>query len=265
MASIDLIDAHVFYPVFSTAQQMSLLANVTRRTTFGRVARDSGGLTVVHSLRGVSLSLRDGDRLGLVGPNGAGKTTLLRTLAGIIYPQQGVRRAEGRITCLLSLGAGMDPDRTGLANIEFLARGFGLSKARMASLVEDLVAFTELGDFLELPVRTYSAGMQVRLAFGLATALAEDIVLADEAMGAGDAHFMAKAAARARSLARRTPIFVFASHSQDIMRAFCDEAVWVEGGKILARGPVDEIWDRYMSNTDAAKSASLATTQDALV
>jgi ABC-type polysaccharide/polyol phosphate transport system ATPase subunit len=242
-----LRDVHVKYPVFHTNRSMSLFSHVAKAATFGVLSGNSDRHDIyhVHALRGVTLDLREGDRVGLIGRNGAGKSTLLKTAAGINWPHAGDRDALGRISCMLNLHAGLDLDRSGYENIEFLGRLFGLPTSERARLRAEMEDFTQLGDYLDLPTRTYSAGMMLRLAFGLATALPGDILLIDEAIGAGDTFFMERAAERARAISQTAKIILMASHSEATLADFCTHAVWVEQGRIVDYGLLHPLWDRY--------------------
>lgn len=246
MTHISLQNVHVRYPIFHEGRAQSILTQVARTASFGVLGRRDGrDLSFVHALRGVSLSLREGDRVGLIGRNGAGKSTLLKTLAGINWPHGGARVVDGRISTVLSLGAGLDMDKSGFANIEFLGRLFGMDAQRRAALTNDLIEFTQLGEYLTLPVRTYSSGMLVRLAFGLLTSLPGDILMIDEVIGAGDAFFIERASQRAREMARTAKILVLASHSEEVLQEFCTHVIWLDHGLIVDYGDVHGVNARY--------------------
>jgi ABC-type polysaccharide/polyol phosphate transport system ATPase subunit len=196
-------------------------------------------------LDGVTIHLKPGDRVGLIGRNGAGKSTLLRVIAGLTWPSSGKCTVEGVTQPLLSLGAGLNLDKSGLANILFFGKLMGLNRQNRQSLLEDVAEFAELGDFISLPVRSYSAGMSLRLAFGLATAFPNDILLIDEVIGAGDAFFVERARQRLGSLSENSKILVVASHSDAAIREFCNVAVWLDKGQIVDFGDPDEVLARY--------------------
>jgi len=247
MTYLRLTDIHLNYPIFNSGRAHSLFRRVARQASGGLLGRDDNNdITIVHALRGVSLNLQEGDRLGLVGRNGAGKSTLLRVMAGIHWPQSGTRDVHGRISCLLSATAGIDIDRTGLANVDFIARLFNFDRVERNALMNDVEEFTELGDYLRLPVRTYSAGMMVRLSFALATALPGDIFVIDEIIGAGDAFFMDRARQRAEKLYAKAKIMVLASHSETVLNDFCNKAIWLEQGLVVDYGPTHEVVERYL-------------------
>ena len=177
-------------------------------------------LRVVHALKNISFELQDGDRIGLVGRNGAGKSTLLKTIGRFILPDTGILNVQGNVTSLFSINGGMDIERTGYDNAYLMGRLLGMRRAddEPAKTVKDIEEFSELGDFLTMPVRSYSDGMKVRLGFSIVTCLNPDILILDEAIGAGDAHFIEKATKRAQELYARANVIVMASHDQDIIR-----------------------------------------------
>jgi ABC-2 type transport system ATP-binding protein/lipopolysaccharide transport system ATP-binding protein len=184
----------------------------------------------VRAIDGLNLEINDGDRVGLVGHNGSGKTTLLRVLAGIYKPNGGAIAIEGQVGALLDSTAGMDPESTGIENIYLRGYMMGMGRREIASKLDDIAEFSELGDFLELPMRTYSTGMSARLAFAVSTAAHNDILLIDEGIGAGDAAFQKKAQQRIENLFDRTPIVILASHSETLISEFCNRRVEMEHG-----------------------------------
>jgi lipopolysaccharide transport system ATP-binding protein len=231
-------------------------ARSLKKTVFaaaaGRLGEDGNHRTVVQALRDINFSLRSGDRLGLVGTNGAGKTTLLRTLAGIYEPVAGRVSVDGSLNALLDTQLGMNPELTGRENI--LLRGLynGLSRSRIRQLEEDVAAFAELGEFLELPVRFYSSGMVIRLGFALATAINPQVLLMDEWFMAGDARFLSKAMARLENVVQGAEILVLSSHQNQAIRQWCTRAIWLDHGRVKADGNVDEVMDAYMERQEAA-------------
>jgi lipopolysaccharide transport system ATP-binding protein len=197
------------------------------------------------------LRLGSGDRLGLVGTNGAGKTTLLRVLAGIYEPVLGRLRVQGSLNALLDPNLGMNMELTGRENI--LLRGLynGLPRSALPRLEEDVAEFAQLADFIDLPVRIYSAGMVVRLGFALATAIKPQILLMDEWFLAGDAVFLDKARHRLEEMVRGAEILVLSSHQADIVRTWCSRVLWLDQGKVVADGPADTVLDRYLDSVPA--------------
>jgi lipopolysaccharide transport system ATP-binding protein len=187
---------------------------------------------VVEALRDVSLNISAGDRVGLVGHNGAGKTTLLRLLAGIYEPMVGVMRSSGRVTSLLDVTLGLDYEATGYDNILLRGLIMGESKARMRQLIPSIAEFSELGDYLNMPVRTYSSGMVLRLAFSIVTSIEADVLLMDEWLSVGDAGFVAKAEERMQSFVGNASVLVLASHNPNIIKVLCNMTVELEHGTV---------------------------------
>tara|TARA_Y100001934_G_scaffold273498_1_gene363920 strand:+ start:693 stop:1427 length:735 start_codon:yes stop_codon:yes gene_type:complete len=210
----------------------------------GRIKRENDK-RVIRALDTVSLNFQDGDRVGLVGNNGAGKSSLLRVLAGIYQPTSGTREASGDITTMFSGSLGVNVDATGYENINLVATLLGFSKRQIENMVPEIAAFSELDEFLELPVRTYSSGMRVRLGFSIATFLRPEILLIDEVIGAGDQRFLEKSRVRLESMIDTTRIVVVASHSATVVRRFCTKGVWMDLGRVRMEGDIDEVFDAY--------------------
>lgn len=233
----------VSFPLYhGESRNLKKLAFAKAASRFGRVSEHR---LVVRALEDISLSLRARDRLGLVGANGAGKTTLLRVLAGIYEPIAGRLCIEGEVTALLDPGQGLNMDLTGRENIRLRALFNGCGEAQISSLQKDVADFTRLGPFLDLPVRSYSAGMIVRLGFALATAVRPRILLMDEWFLAGDAAFMEQARDRLETVVHGADILVLSSHNLDIMRRWCNRIIWMEGGRVKACGTPDQIIPAY--------------------
>lgn len=239
MASISLQEVSVRFPIYDGVSR-SLKNRIVTASTGGRISAISGQPTVVNALDSVSFTIEHGDRVALVGHNGAGKTTLLRVLAGIYIPIHGRVRRNGKVAPLFDTGFGMDPDATGYENIRLRALYLGMSKAQLAERIDEIADFAELGSFLGMPLRTYSAGMQTRLAFAVSTSIDPEILLLDEQIGAGDAAFMVKASERLERLVQRSGILVLASHSHDAVLRFCTKVILLEHGRVKFYGPVDE-------------------------
>jgi lipopolysaccharide transport system ATP-binding protein len=230
-----------------------------KRTVFaaasGRLHTDSRHRVVVSALREVSFSLRSGDRLGLIGSNGAGKTTLLRTLAGIYEPVAGRVEVEGRVGALLDPNLGMNPELTGRENIALRGLYNGLEQDAIAALEQDVQGFAELGEFLDLPMRFYSAGMIVRLGFALATAIRPEVLLMDEWFLAGDAAFMDKATARLETMVREAEILVLSSHSAPVILNWSTRVIRIDQGRIVDDGKPAEVVERYLGETGTPAAA----------
>jgi ABC-type polysaccharide/polyol phosphate transport system ATPase subunit len=244
MITLRLSDVSVAFPIFDSSDQQ-LKLRLIAAATGGLIGRNAAHHVYVQALNNVSLTLDHGDRVGLVGHNGSGKSTLLRVMAGIYEPTSGTLHKRGRVAAILGLGHGMDPDSTGRENILLSGLYCGLSKAQIRTQIEEVVDFTELGSFIDLPLRTYSAGMVARLAFAVATLMEPEILLLDESIGAGDASFMEKANRRVEALVGRAGILVLASHSEDLLRRWCSKGVLLEKGQIVASASIDKVLDQY--------------------
>jgi ABC-2 type transport system ATP-binding protein len=242
LVSITATDACVDFPIFD-ARSRSL-----KKTVIGVVG---GNITtetkvpVIEALRDISLTLRHGDRIGLVGHNGAGKSTLLRLLSGIYEPTRGTAEIHGRVAPVFDLGVGMDPEISGLENIIVRGLFLGMTRKQMDARIDDIAAFTELGDFLEMPLRTYSTGMRIRLALGVVTSIDPEILILDEGIGAVDAAFLEKSKKRLGDLVDRAGLLVFASHSDEFLRELCDTAIWMEHGRIKKHGEIEDVLAAY--------------------
>ena len=246
MASVNVENLSVVYPVsLQVTSLRSALSGLIRRSSRQDSDNAPGNITALHD---IDLSLKTGDRLGLIGHNGAGKSTLLRTLGGIFTPTKGKVRVQGTMQTLLTLGSGFDPEESGWDNVAFFCAFHGLSANESQRVRKDVEDFSELGEFLNYPIRSYSSGMQTRLAFTLATTLSPQILLLDEIIGAGDASFFKKAQARMQSMAISTEILVLASHSDDLIQRWCNKALWLEKGRILALGDVDTVVRKYQDS-----------------
>jgi ABC-2 type transport system ATP-binding protein/lipopolysaccharide transport system ATP-binding protein len=244
MASVSLTDVSVTFPIYD-ASNTSLKKRLLPTLTGGRIGASDAQVPVVQALEDITISIEHGDRVGLVGHNGAGKTTLLRVLAGIFEPAEGQVRTSGRAVPLFDIGLGMDPEGTGYENIYLRGLFLGMTRKEISKRLDDIASFTELGDFLRLPIRTYSTGMRMRLAFAISTSVEPDILLLDEGIGAGDAAFVDKANQRIRSFEHKAGIIVLASHSEQLIRRICSTAVLMEHGRVIEVGGVDAILELY--------------------
>jgi len=244
MTHLTAFNISVDFPLYHSDNRS--LKKTVLGATAGRFGQDHRRRPVVQALRDISFSLRSGDRLGLIGSNGSGKTTLLRSLSGIYQPTNGLLSMEGRLTSLLDPGQGMNLDLTGRENIRLRGYFHRMTKAEIMSLEADVEDFAEIGEFLDLPVRNYSSGMVVRLAFAMATASHPEILLMDEWILAGDAAFMEKAKRRMEAMVRAADILILASHSSGIISEWCNRVIWLEQGKVVADGNPLEILLRYL-------------------
>jgi lipopolysaccharide transport system ATP-binding protein len=234
MATLSFEQVSVRYPVYS-ARSKSLRNQLVRLSTGGLIERDAGNVEVVTALRDVSFELKDGDAVGLIGHNGAGKSTLLRTMAGVYQPTCGSIVREGRVATMLELGAGLDAELSGEENIVRMGLLMGMSLDEIARKTEAIIQFTQLGEFIRMPVRTYSSGMATRLMFAVATSTEPDILLVDEMFATGDAEFRTRAAERMESLMRSVGIMVFASHDMGLVERYCNRIFVLEHGTVTER------------------------------
>ncbi|MCK1388100.1 ABC transporter ATP-binding protein [Bradyrhizobium sp. 21] len=246
-AQIVLRNVSVTFPVLSFRDR-SLRSRFVSAVTLRRQAAVPH---IVSALKDVSLDIRAGDRVAIIGANGAGKTTLLRVLAGIYHPTAGSVDIDGRCLSLFDLQAGFDEEATGYENIMRRGLVIGARRAEIDARRAEIAAFTELGDRLDLPLRTYSSGMMLRLIFAVATAVEGEIVLLDEWIGVGDQQFRKKARQRLDEIVARAGILVLASHDIDLIRSICNRAILLEEGRIAAAGAIDEILGRYLGGTKA--------------
>jgi len=245
VASIELDQVTIEFPIYN-ARGRSLTVELFRRTVGGLIQSDTSSNVSVVALRDISLVLTDGDRLGLIGHNGAGKTTLLRVLAGIYEPLFGRARINGTVASLTDITMGMDFEATGYENIVQRGVFLGLQAKEMRRMIPEIEAFTELGEFLSLPLRTYSSGMLLRLAFAVTTAVVPEILIMDELIGAGDAAFIVKATARLNQMISSSHILVISSHDVETIRRLCNKAALMQSGRLVRIGPVDEVVSAYL-------------------
>ncbi|MBX7164737.1 MAG: ABC transporter ATP-binding protein [Pirellulales bacterium] len=258
MASIDLHDVGLTFRVRYGGRiplKEVLLARLLRRAT--------SPVVEVNALHDISLQLRDGDRLGIVGHNGAGKSTLLKVLAGIYQPTQGRRAVQGRISSLFDMSLGFELDANGWQNIAFRGYLQGETPRTIKPKLQSIAEFSELGPFLDMPVRYYSSGMFVRLAFSIATAIDPEILLVDEALGAGDLGFQTKVRTRIREIVAKARILVLVSHDLQSLLQLCDRIIWLDHGRIRMSGPAAEVVAAYRECMQHPESASLGPTRQA--
>jgi ABC-type polysaccharide/polyol phosphate transport system ATPase subunit len=256
MASIRAEDIVVEFPVARGFRH--LVHRVRNRATGGQLDDRRG---VVRALDGVSVTLREGDRLGVIGHNGSGKSTLLRVLGGIYTPAAGAARIAGRVSALFNAAPGLEIDDNGWQNITNCGLYLGMTRAEIARKADEIADFTELGEFLDMPVRTYSSGMLARLSFAIATAIDPEILLLDEALGTGDAGFAIKARDRLTAMIARSAILVMASHSPSELTELCVRGLYLEKGKMLADGEIAAVIAQYQ---DTLVMRAAADDQEAL-
>ena len=241
---IEFRDVSVHFPVFN-ASTRSFRKRVIQVATGGIVAPDHTGHIVVQALTNLNFAFRSGERVALFGHTGAGKTTLLGALSRIYAPTSGSAEISGAVGSLINISLGTDPESTGRENIFLRAAILGLGRDFIQKNLEEIIEFSELGDFIDLPVRTYSSGMQLRLAFAVSTMLRPEILVMDEWLSVGDKNFQSKAAARLDAMLRDTKILVLATHSKDLALRHCNRALWLEHGRIKLDGPVKDVAAAY--------------------
>jgi ABC-type polysaccharide/polyol phosphate transport system ATPase subunit len=250
-SQLTLKDVSVSFPIYHGGSR-SLKKALLFRGSGGQLASDASQRITVEALRSVSLSFQTGDRVALVGHNGAGKTTLLRVMAGIHEPVSGDVVSRGRISPMFDISLGIDGDISGCDNIRLRGLILGLSAKEIEERMADITEFTELGDYLDIPVRTYSSGMMSRLTFAVATCFEPEILLMDEWIVAGDANFLAKAQKRIEGFVEKAGILVLASHSTEICRKWCNKAVWMDRGEVKMVGDIEDVLKTYNNSLSAA-------------
>ena len=200
---------------------------------------------VRNVLKNINIDIKKGETVALVGVNGSGKSTLLKLITKIIYPTKGSIESYGKVSSLLELGAGLHPDFSGRENIYFNASIFGLTKKEIDERLDKIIEFSELGEFIDTPIRTYSSGMYMRLAFSVAINVDADIILIDEILAVGDQHFQEKCMNKMLELKKEGKTMVFVSHSRDAVEFLCDRAIWLKDGKIELDGKTSAVMDEY--------------------
>lgn len=248
----------VEFPVLNGKTSRSLLGSFTSGTVGGLIGKRRDGTPRVQALSRINLSLNSGDRLAIIGRNGAGKSTLLRVLSGVLPPTQGELAIHGTINNLLTLGQGFDAELSGRENITRALAIAEVPKEQHAEVVANVCEFAELGSFIEMPFRTYSSGMMMRLMTGVHTAIPADIFIADEVIGAGDLYFMERARQRVVGNLESSKIIVLATHSGDTVKQFCNKGIVIHKGRILFQGSAEDAWKGYASG-ELERNAMLAT------
>jgi ABC-2 type transport system ATP-binding protein len=257
VTAIFLKNVSVDIPIYDV-KQASLKKALLGRAIGGRFAQ-SGSYFIVNALKSVDFEAHDGDRIALVGDNGAGKSTLLRVVSHVYPPTNGMVHVVGKVSPMFETTLGMNMDATGFENIQISGTIWGLSRAQIRNSIDDVVEFTELGDYLKLPIRTYSNGMLLRLAFAIATLRDPEILLIDEVIGVGDKGFFEKAFTRLLNLIERSRILILAAHQDDTLRRLCTKAAWLSHGNLMAYGNIETVLSAYRGPTTSAHA--VASTQ----
>lgn len=244
MAHITFRNVSISFPVFN-ATGRSLTSSLLKVATGGKLDSDPSGRVSVRALSGIDFSITEGEKVALLGHNGAGKSTLLRSLGRVYAPTAGSAEIVGEVGSLIDISLGINPEATGKENVFIRGRLLGLSKDEIQSKYQEIVGFAELGGFMEMPVRTYSSGMHLRLAFAVSTVVRPEILLMDEWLSVGDADFQIKAESRLKELVSETKILILATHSRKLVEAVCNRAIWLDHGKIKMDGPVGDVSKAY--------------------
>lgn len=245
MAIIELKNVIIDFPIYN-ANTRSFKNTILKATIGGKVDILEQEINV-RALDGVSFTLKDGDRLGLIGHNGAGKSTLLRLLGKVYAPCSGTARIEGSLGSLIAISLGIDPEATGRENIYIRGSLLGLQKKEIEAKLDEIIALCELGSFIDLPIRIYSTGMQMRLAFAVSTMIRPNILIMDEWLSVGDESFKNKAESRMKELVSNAQILVIASHSKELIQNICNRVIWLEHGKIKMDGHPEEVLPFYFT------------------
>jgi lipopolysaccharide transport system ATP-binding protein len=247
MAFIEFNNACVDFPIYN-ASGRSLKKRLIQVATGGQLGANDQGRVIVRALENLTFTLRDGDRVGLLGHNGAGKSTLLRLLSGVYAPSSGTAKISGETGSLIDISLGIDPEATGRENIFVRGILLGMKKSEIASKLDEIIEFSELGEFIDMPVRTYSSGMHLRLAFAVSTTVRPQILIMDEWLSVGDEGFKHKAEARMTELVKATNILVIASHSRDLVMHTCNRVIWLEHGKIRMDSDPETVTSAYFGH-----------------
>jgi ABC-2 type transport system ATP-binding protein/lipopolysaccharide transport system ATP-binding protein len=244
MADILLNNVSLDFPIYG-ASTRSLKKRLIRATTGGLIKQAEGSVVTVRALNNLNIHIEHGDRVGLIGHNGAGKSTLLRVLAGIYEPVIGEMHIEGKVTALLNVMLGLDSESTGYENIRLCGILNRMTFENIDAHAKAIADFTDLGDYLSMPIRTYSSGMQLRLAFAIATSIEPEILILDEVVGVGDKQFIKKARQRLDEVIAQSKILVLASHDESIITKICNKVILMDSGNALFYGPVEEGFEFY--------------------
>lgn len=243
MAHIRFNSVSIRFPIYN-AESRSLKTQLIKAATGNRLQSNRGRIEV-QAINQINLKINDGDRIALLGHNGAGKSTLLRLLNGVYTPTEGQTEISGRLGSLIDISLGIDPEATGRENIMIRGRLLGMSKQFLQQQAEQIIAFSELGPFIDMPLRTYSSGMQLRLAFAVSTLCPPEILLMDEWLSVGDERFQRKAEKRIEQLIAASRILVIATHSKPLALTICNRAIWLKNGNIQMDGDVTEVCHAY--------------------
>ena len=244
MAYIKFNNISIDIPVFN-ANSRSLKNKIIRVASIGKLGNDTSGHIIVKALKNLNFELKNGDKLGLIGSNGAGKSTLLRAISGVYPPTKGKAIIQGYVASLIDISLGIDPEATGRENIFLRGALLGIMKEEMNEIIDEIIEFSDLNEFIDMPVRTYSSGMHLRLAFSVSTIIKPEVLIMDEWLSVGDENFKNKADTRLAELVNSTDILVIASHSSELIKKNCNRVIWLENGEIKMDGNPNEICSLY--------------------
>ncbi|MBO0812301.1 MAG: ABC transporter ATP-binding protein [Microlunatus sp.] len=228
----------------------------TLRQAVMRLGRGQRRVREIHALQHISFEVRTGSSVGIIGRNGAGKSTLMRAMAGILPPTSGTVEVWGRASTLLALGVGFNNTLSGRENIILGGLASGLPLDEVQDRANEIADWTELGDFIDMPMRTYSSGMAARVAFAVAVHMEPDILMIDEGLSTGDAHFKEKASAKMSELRDKARAMFLVSHGLGSIKELCDDAIWIDKGRLIARGEPEEVVDKYLTHVNAGRQSS---------
>lgn len=248
MSEILLEKVCVDIPIYNS-QGRSLKKTLLGVATGGKIGYAGSGRAIVRSLDDINLQINNRERVGLIGHNGAGKSTLLRVMGKVYTPTSGFWRIQGRVGSLIDISLGIDGEATGLENIYLRAALLGIERKLVEKEIDNIIAFSELGEFIEMPVRTYSTGMHLRLAFAVSTMITPDILLMDEWLSVGDQNFQSKAEERLNELIERSNILILATHSRQLIQKCCNRVIWLEHGRIKMDGHPKEVCSKYFGES----------------
>ncbi len=239
MAYVKLHNVSLEYPIFDA--QTRSIRNSLLKNVGGRIAHGLKSAPTVKAINNISLELNDGDNLAVLGHNGAGKTTLLRIISDIYQPTHGSIEVDGKVSSLTNIQLGMEPDATGYENIIMRGIFMGMTFKEIKSKMDEIIDFSELGEYINLPMRAYSTGMALRLSFAVSTSFTPQILVLDEMIGAGDKNFLKKATSRTKEIMQKAKILILSSHNNQILKEFCNKAILMKEGSIIAQGSLDEV------------------------
>lgn len=247
MAHIRFENVSIGYPIYN-ARGRSLKSVLLESVTGGKLDSDSKGVVTIQALRNLTFQLNDGDRLAILGHNGAGKSTLLRAINGVYSPTYGHSEINGSVSSLIDISLGINPEATGRENIFTRSALLGIPRKTILGKLDEVIEFSELGKFIDLPVRTYSTGMQMRLGFAVSTITESEILLMDEWLSVGDENFRHKAETKLNEIVEKTNILVLASHTKDLILKTCNKAMWLQHGELREFGDVGLVANNYFES-----------------